>query len=460
MKHYDFDLFVIGAGSGGARAARVAAAQGVRVAVAEQSRVGGTCVNRGCIPKKLYAYAAEYASSFSQAGPFGWQAEETSFTWQKLQANKAAMIERSNKGIASMLEKSGVKIFYGQASLVDPHSLSIEGKTYTAERILLAPGGSPARPDIPGKEHLLTSDQIFELDHLPERILIVGGGYIACEFAGIFNALGVQTTQIYRGELFLRGFDQEIRTFMAEQMIRQGIDLRFNSELTAVNKTESGYQVQLNDGTTHECGLVCTATGRRPNIDKLNLDCCQIALNDSCAIKVDEFYQTSVPSIYAIGDVIDRIQLTPVAIAEAMTLMAHLYQGETKPLDYTLVPSAVFSHPNIACVGLTEAEAATQHLNIDIYSTVFTPLKHGLNQSGEKTLMKLIVDRSNDRVLGAHMAGEDAGETIQGIAVALKAGATKSDFDKTIGIHPTSAEEFVTLRTKTRSYTAGQLVKD
>lgn len=452
MTNYDYDLFVIGAGSGGVRTARMAAAEGVKVAIAEQSQPGGTCVNRGCVPKKLYLHAAEYGAGFLQAPGFGWQSQAPLFDWPTLRENKSETIAKLSGIYSKMLDDVGVEMIEGHASLCGPHQVEVEGKFYSAERILLATGSRPVMPDIPGKEHLLDSDQIFDLEQLPNRLLIVGGGYVATEFAGIFHGLGVDVTQIYRGELFLRGFDKEICEFVAEQMRNQDIDLRFNSDLKRIDKNSDGsFTATLQDGSLLQTDLILAATGREPHTDNLGLEKVGVQLGTTGAVQVDEFYQTNIPSIYALGDLIDRMQLTPIALAEGMTLVRHLYKGGSEPLDYNLVPTAVFSLPTIGCVGLTEEDALEQYPQIDVYSSNFRSLKHALSGSGERVLMKLLVDPVSDKVVGAHMAGEMAGETIQGIAVALKAGACKRDFDKTIGIHPTSAEEFVTMRSKTRT---------
>ncbi len=451
MATYDYDLFIIGAGSGGVRAARMAAAEGVKVALAEQSRTGGTCVNLGCVPKKLYVHAAEYGAGFLQAPGFGWQGQRPLFDWSTLRDNKSEAIARLNGLYEEMLEKSGAELIKGKARLLDPHRVEVAGKTYSAERILLATGSTPFVPDFPGNQYVLTSDDIFDLDQLPKRMLIVGGGYIATEFAGIFHGLGVEVTQIYRGDLFLRGFDTEIRQFVAEQMRHKGIKLHFNSDVEAIEKTGSGtYLVQLKEDSKLETDCILYATGRTPNVAGLGLENLAIEQADNGAIVVNDSFQSSVPSIYALGDLIDRMQLTPVALGEAMTLVANLYKGEQKGFDYQLIPTAVFSLPNIGTVGLTEEEAVAEYGKIDVYTANFRSLKHALSGSGERVLMKLLVDPLSDKVVGAHMAGEGAGEIIQGIAVALKAGATKTIFDQTVGIHPTSAEEFVTMRSVSR----------
>ncbi len=452
MSDYDYDLFVIGAGSGGVRTARMAAAEGVRVAVAEQSRTGGTCVNLGCVPKKLYVHAAEYGAGFAEARGFGWQSQQPTFDWATLRDNKSANIAKLNSLYEETLAKSGAELIKGTARLLGPQQIEVAGKQYRAERILLATGSQPFIPEFPGNEHVLSSDQIFDLAQLPKRMLIVGGGYIATEFAGIFHGLGVEVRQLYRGELFLRGFDREIREFVAEQMRGKGIKLHFNSDISTIEKLGNNSLVAtLADGTTVETDCALYATGRTPNIAGLNLPSAGVKMTESGAVSVDDYFQTSVPSIYALGDLIDRMQLTPVALAEAMVLVKNLYRGKTEKLDYSLIPTAVFCQPNIGTVGLTEAEAVETYPTIDIYTANFRSLKHALSGSGERVLMKLLVDPISDRVLGVHMAGEQAGEIIQGIAIALKAGATKSIFDQTIGIHPTSAEEFVTMRTVSRS---------
>lgn len=452
MSNYDYDLLVIGAGSGGVRTARMAAAEGIKVAIAEQSKPGGTCVNLGCVPKKLYVHAAEYGAGFLQAPGFGWQSQVPLLDWPILRANKTETINKLNSMYSEVLVNAGVEMLDGHARLLDAHRVTVNDKEYSAERILLATGGQPSLPEIPGREHLLSSDQIFDLERLPKRMLIVGGGYIATEFAGIFHGLGVEITQIYRKELFLRGFDTEVREFVAKQMQKKGIDLRFNCDVkNIIKQSDSSFTVSLQDGSSLQTDLILAATGRKPNTHDLGMETVGIKLDQQGAVMVDDFYQSNIPSIYALGDLIDRMQLTPVALAEGMTLVKHLYQGGAEPLDYTLIPTAVFSQPNIGTVGLTEEEAIEKYPQIDVYSTNFRSLKHALSGSGERVLMKLLVDPASDKVVGAHMAGEGAGETIQGIAIALKAGATKTDFDKTIGIHPTSAEEFVTMRSKTRT---------
>ena len=451
---YQFDLFVIGAGSGGVRAARMAAAQGVRVAVAEQDRAGGTCVNLGCVPKKLYVHAAEFGSAFDYAGGFGFHSQPAPFDWSILQQNKDGVIAQANRGLEGMLSKAGATLIKGRAVLTGPEEVTVNGTSYRAKRILITTGSRPFVPDIPGKEHLLVSDDIFTLNSLPSRALIIGGGYIATEFAGIFHGLGTAVTQAYRGDLFLRGFDDEIRTYVADHMKKKGIDLRFNCTPLRIDKSAAGtLKVTFADNSTLETDLILAATGRRPNTADLGLEQTGVEVDEQGAIIVNKEFQTSIPSIYALGDVINRLQLTPVALAEAMNLVDRLYRGIDRPLSYDLIPTAVFSTPNIGTVGLTEEQALERYSDIDVYTTEFRSLKQALSGTTERYLMKLIVDPSSDLVVGAHMAGEGAGEIIQGIAVALKAGATKTLFDQTVGIHPTSAEEFVTMRSKSRSRT-------
>jgi len=451
-RQYQYDLFVVGAGSGGVRAARMAAALGVRVAVAEQDRAGGTCVNLGCVPKKLYVHAAEHSSAFAHATGFGFNSKRPLFDWQILQQNKDSVIAQANRGLEGMLGKAGATLIKGKATITGNHEVTVEGTSYSAERILIATGSRPFVPEFSGSDLMITSDDVFALKNLPSRALIIGGGYIATEFAGIFHGLGVVVTQAYRGELFLRGFDNEIRAYVAEHMRKKDIDLRFSSQPSQIeHNTDGSLLVTFTDGSALETDLILAATGRRPNTANLGLEKAGVEFNEFGAIKVDEGFQTNVPSIYALGDVIDRMQLTPVALAEAMNLVDRLYRGKQTSLSYELIPTAVFCSPNIGTVGLTEEEAGEQYPHIDIFTTEFRSLKQALAGTTERYLMKLIVDADSDRVVGAHMAGEGAGEIIQGVAVALKAGATKAIFDQTIGIHPTSAEEFVTMRSKTRS---------
>jgi len=449
MPAYDYDLFTIGAGSGGVRASRVSANLGARAAVAEERYLGGTCVNVGCIPKKLLVYASEFGDAFEDAAGFGWSVGPRSFDWATLIANKDREIARLNEAYAKLLDEAGVDRIEGHARVVDAHTVAVDGKTYSAENILIATGSWPAMPEIPGIEHALSSNEIFHLESLPQRPLIVGGGYIAVELAGVLHGLGVQVTQLYRGPLFLRGFDDDVRSVLAEELRTAGIDLRFDARVVRIEKAASGaLRVELEDGASLDADAVIFATGRRPLIRDLGLEETGVELGPEGAVVVDAYSRSSVPSIWAIGDVTDRVDLTPVAIHEGMCLAATLFgEGPVAP-DHTNVPSAVFSQPPIASVGLTEAEARARYAEIDLYRTRFRELKQTLSGRDQKTMMKLVVDRASQRVVGAHMVGSHAGEVIQGIAIAIKCGATKAQFDATLGIHPTSAEEFVTMREK------------
>ncbi|MGZ8236795.1 MAG: glutathione-disulfide reductase [Methylobacter sp.] len=446
MTQYDYDLFVIGAGSGGVRAARMASGHGVRVAIAEQRYLGGTCVNVGCVPKKLLVYASQFQEQFDAAAGFGWMVGQSTFNWSSLIANKNQEIERLHAVYNNMLQKSGISIINGRASLLDAHTVAVDGTEYSAERILIATGGWPSVPDIPGKQHTVTSNEMFFLDQLPKRIIIVGGGYIAVEFACILHGLGVNTTICHRGDKLLRGFDEDIRDFLAHEMTGKGIKLLLNTDIEAIESAGDCFAARLIDGGKVSTDLVMYATGRTPNSTGFGVEALGIELDDEGAIKVNDDYQTNVPSIYALGDVTNRLNLTPVAIAEGMALVNKLYVNQPRPVDYDNIPTAVFSQPPIGTVGLTEAQAREKYPDIDIYQTRFTPMKNTLSGMDERTLMKMIVVRSTDRVVGMHMVGPDAPEIIQGMAVAIRAGATKAVFDSTIGIHPTAAEEFVNLR--------------
>ena len=443
---YQYDLFVIGAGSGGVRASRFAAQAGAKVAVAETKDLGGTCVNVGCIPKKLYSYAAQFNEAFSDAAGYGWSVPEATLDWAVLKKNRAQEISRLNGIYDNLIKNSGAELIRGWASIVDANTVEVDGKQYTAKHILVAPGGWPRVPDVPGKEYIITSNEVFDLEPFPKRFLIVGGGYIACEFASIFNSLGSEITLIYRGEQVLRGFDQDIRKHISNEIVKAGIDLRVQTEVAAIKKVADGYQVQFNNGDTVEVDAVMYATGRVPRTEGLGLENAGIELGDRGEIKVDENYRTNIPSIYALGDVTDRIQLTPVATGEAMVLIDQLFGNGERKLSYDYIPTAVFTHPNIGTVGYTEEEARKKFGEVVIYRSEFRALKHTLSGNSARTLMKLIIDKATDKVVGLHMIGDDAGEITQGFAVAIKAGATKADFDGTIGIHPTAAEEFVTMR--------------
>ncbi|MFJ1340727.1 glutathione-disulfide reductase [Pseudomonas caricapapayae] len=449
---YDFDLFVIGAGSGGVRAARFAAGFGAKVAVAESRYLGGTCVNVGCVPKKLLVYGAHFADDFEQAAGFGWSLEDAQFDWGQLIANKNREIERLNGIYRNLLVNSGVTLLEGHAKLTGAHEVEIDGQRYSAEHILIATGGWPQIPDIPGKELAISSNEAFFLKDLPKRVLVVGGGYIAVEFAGIFQGLGAKTSLLYRGELFLRGFDGAVRTHLKEELEKRGMDLQFNSDIQRIERQDDGsLKATLKDGRELVADCVFYATGRRPMLDNLGLENTGVELDPRGFIRVDELYQTTEPSILAIGDVIGRVQLTPVALAEGMAVARRLFKPEQyRPVDYQNIPTAVFSQPPIGTVGLTEEQALEQGHKVQIFESRFRPMKLTLTEVQEKTLMKLVVDADTDRVLGCHMVGPDAGEIIQGLGIALKAGATKQQFDETIGVHPTAAEEFVTLRTPSR----------
>ncbi|MFL7961546.1 glutathione-disulfide reductase [Pseudomonas kielensis] len=446
---YDFDLYVIGAGSGGVRAARFAAGFGAKVAVAESRYLGGTCVNVGCVPKKLLVYGAHYAEDFEQASAYGWTAGEASFDWATLIANKDQEINRLNGIYRNLLVNSGVALHEGHARLTGPHEVEINGQRHTARHILIATGGWPVIPDIPGREHAISSNEAFFLKELPKRVIVVGGGYIAVEFAGIFHGMGAQTSLLYRGELFLRGFDGAVRKHLAEELTRRGLDLQFNADIKSIEKLDDGsLRVELKDGKTLITDCVFYATGRRPMLDNLGLENTTVAVDEKGFVKVNEKYETTEPSILAIGDVIGRVQLTPVALAEGMAVARRLFKPEQYRLvDYRMIPTAVFSLPNIGTVGLTEEQAREEGHEVEIFESRFRPMKLSLTDCQERTLMKLVVDAQTDKVLGCHMVGPDAGEIVQGLAIALKAGATKRDFDETIGVHPTAAEEFVTMRT-------------
>ena len=443
----DYDLFVIGAGSGGVRAARMSAGYGARVAIAEERFLGGTCVNVGCIPKKLFAYGAHCPEDAGDAAAYGWSFAEPRLDWPALIANKNREIERLNGVYRRLLEDAGVRIFEARARLAGAHEVEVDGGAVTAETVLIATGGRPQTPPTPGIEHAIVSDDAFYLEERPDRVAVVGGGYIAVEFAGIFNGYGAQVTQLYRGPLFMRGFDMDVRTHLAEEMARKGVDIRWRAEVARIEKAGGALSVVLADGAALEADRVLYATGRAPNVADMGIEALGIAQRGNGAIVVDSRFRTSLPGVYAIGDVTDRLQLTPVAIAEAMAVAANLYDGKDLEMDYADVPTAVFSDPNVGTVGLTEEEARARYGAVDVYREIFRPLKHTMTLKQERTMMKMVVDRESDRVLGCHMVGPDAGEIVQGLAVALKCGATKAQFDATVGIHPTAAEEFVTMRT-------------
>lgn len=442
----DYDLFVLGAGSGGVRAARIAAGLGARVAVAEERHLGGTCVNVGCVPKKLLVYASHFADAFEDARGFGWNVQSPRFDWRALIANKNREIARLNGVYRRLLEGAGVAVIEARARLVDATTVAAGDRTVRARHVLVATGGRPVVPAVPGAEHVITSNEAFFLDDLPGRVVIVGGGYIAVEFAGIFAGLGARVHQLYRGSLFLRGFDDDIRTTLADEMRKKGIDLRFETTVERITRRGDERLVALASGETIACDLVLYATGRAPNTADLGLEAAGVRLDGNGAVVVDAYSRSSVESIFAVGDCTDRLNLTPVAIREGQAVAWTLFGAKPTTADHTGVPTAVFSQPPAATVGLTEAEARAGHARVDVYRTAFRPMKHTLTGRDEKTMIKLVVDAETDRVLGAHMVGADAPEIIQGIAIALKCGARKADFDATVGIHPTAAEEFVTLR--------------
>ena len=444
----DYDLVVIGAGSGGVRLARMASQAGARVAIVESADLGGTCVNVGCVPKKLFVYGAHVREDIEDARGYGFDVSDDAirFGWATLRDNKTSEIRRLNDIYRRLIDNAGVTLIEGTARIEDAGTVRVDGRAVTTERITIATGSQPVVPEIPGSEHALVSDHMFYLDSLPDTATVWGGGYIAVEFAGILAGLGVRTTLIYRGERFLRGFDGDIRNHVAQEMAGKGIDLRFNTNIESITKAGDGYELALSDGSTHGTGLVLAATGRVPRTSGLGLEAVGVETDEGGAIITDDQFRTSVPGIHALGDVIGTPQLTPVAIEQAMVMVDQLYGTGLKSMDYTNIPTAVFCQPPIGTVGLTEEEAREAGHSVAIYRTSFRPMKHTLSGREEKALMKLVVDPDTDRVLGAHMVGPEAGEMMQGIAVALKAGATKTVFDATVGIHPTSAEEFVTMR--------------
>lgn len=448
MSTYDYDLFVIGVGSGGVRAARMSAHYGARVATAEEKYMGGTCVNVGCIPKKLFVYASHYHDDFSEARGYGWQSHQPDFDWSTLLANKDKEILRLNGIYEGLLEDAGVTHFDGRARILDAHTIMVGDEQVTTDKILIATGGWPTKQAIPGAEHIITSNEAFYLESLPKRALILGGGYIAVEFAGIYAGLGVQTELAYRGPLFLRGFDDDVRHLVRSELEKKNITISFDSTLASVEQMPSGaLRAAFEDGRIIETDMILAATGRKPAVADLGLETVNVAQRENGAIIVDDRYQTSEPNIFALGDVTDRIQLTPVAIQEAMCFASTQFAGKPQVMDYTDIATAVFCQPNIATVGLTEAEARDEYPAIRVYRSQFRPLKHTLSGSEEQSLMKVLVDDATDRVVGIHMVGAEAGEIIQGLAVAMKTGVTKTIMDQTVGIHPTAAEEFVTMRT-------------
>jgi glutathione reductase (NADPH) len=429
----------------------MAAQRGARVAVAEDAPLGGTCVNLGCIPKKLYSFAAHYAEAFEEAHGFGWPVQAPAFDWATLKANRAREITRLNAVYGQLLDGAGVTLLRGRARLVATNAVEVNGATYRARHLLVATGGRPVVPELPGRELAVTSNEVFDLPEFPKRLVVVGGGYIACEFASIFRGLGAQVTQLYRGEQVLRGFDDDVRRFLAAEMGKKGVDLRTHADVQRIERAAGALRVTLRSGDVLDADAVLYATGRRPNTAGLGLQEHGVALDASGAVVVDGQFRTNVAGVYALGDVIDRVQLTPVALAEAMVLVDQLFGDGRRSIDYELIPTAVFTHPSVGTIGLGEAQARERFGAVRIFKSEFRALKHTLSGSTERTFMKLVVDAASDRVVGLHMVGADAGETVQGFAVAMKAGATKAQFDATIGIHPTAAEEFVTMREEAKA---------
>jgi len=445
---YEFDLFTIGAGSGGVAGSRRAASYGAKVGICEDSRVGGTCVIRGCVPKKLLVYGAHVADDIADAKGYGWDIPQATFDWPSLIRAKNREIDRLNGIYLKMLADAGVTLIEGRGRLVDAHTVDIGGRKVTAERILIATGGYPTLPDTPGIKHAITSNEALELAELPKRIVIVGAGYIAVEFAGIFQALGADVTLVVRRDIPLRGFDQDVRAHLAEELTGRGMHILSGTLVERIEKVSGGLEVRLNNGQVLPCDQILYATGRAPNTSTLGLAEAGVKTDENGAVLVDEWSVTSVPNIYAVGDVTNKHNLTPVAIAEARALVETLYNGNPTSFDPSNIPTAVFSQPPVATVGLSEQQAREAGKQVDIYRSKFRPMRNTLSGRQEKTLMKLVVDRDSDRVLGCHMVGPDAAEIMQGLAIALQCGATKRQFDRTVGIHPTAAEEFVTMRDK------------
>jgi glutathione reductase (NADPH) len=448
MSSFDFDLFVIGGGSGGVRAARVAAQHGAKVALAEHDRIGGTCVIRGCVPKKLFVYASRFAECFEDAIGFGWTTERVTFDWPTLLANKDMEIERLSKAYIRTLEAAGVDIIHQRAELEDGHTVKLaDGHKVRTRIVLIATGASPLVPhNLPGRELIITSNQAFHLDRLPRRMAIVGGGYIALEFAGIFSGMGVETVVIHRGEQILRGFDADLRSGLATEMKKKGIEIMTKTDVKSVERSGDGVRLTLNDGRALGAGMAMYAVGRIPNTLDLGLDKAKVEVTPHAAVKVDSYSQSSSPSVYAIGDVTNRRNLTPVAIREGHAFADTVFGDRKTAVDHLNIPSAVFSQPEIGTVGLTEEEARRQLDKTAVYKTSFRPMKHTLSGRDERTLMKLIVDGLTDKVVGCHIMGEGASELAQVLAIVIRTGATKADFDATIALHPTAAEELVTLR--------------
>ncbi len=443
---FDYDLFVIGAGSGGVRASRISASYGAKVAVAEEYRVGGTCVIRGCVPKKLLVYASHFSEDFHLAEGFGWTVGERKFDWKTLIARKDAEIDRLNGLYINTLNGAGVEVINGRATVEGPNTVRVGDKTYTAKKILVAVGGWPSMPDVPGIEHAMTSNEALHFEEHAKRIVVVGGGYIAVEFAGIFNGMGSEVIQLYRGEQILRGFDDDLRERLAREMTGKGIDRRLGTNITNIEKTDDGVRLTLTDGSTLDADAVMYATGRVPKTEGLGLEKAGVEMDRSGAVKVDAYSRSNVESIFAVGDVTNREQLTPVAIKEGHAFALTEFGGVEQSAEHDAIPSAVFSQPPIGTVGLSEEQAREKYGEIEVFTSDFKPMKHTIGGSEERAFTKLIVDKATDVVVGAHMIGIDAAEIIQGIGIAVKAGLTKAQFDSTVAVHPSSAEEFVLMR--------------
>jgi len=449
--NFDYDLFVIGGGSGGVRAARVAAQGGANVALAEEDRYGGTCVIRGCVPKKLMVFASEYAGMVEDAQSYGWDVKAGDFSWDSFRGKMYAELDRLEGIYRKLLNGNGVETFDQRATVADAHTVRLaDGTEKTAKHILVAVGGRPTKPEIPGIELAITSNEIFHLDKLPKSMLIVGGGYIASEFAGIMNGMGVKTTQFYRGDQILRGFDDEARTHVANEMIERGVDLQLNTNAVSLVKEGDQIRVTDTDGVEHLYDQVMFATGRAPNTDGLGLEALGVELGRKAEIIVDDYSQTAVPSIYAVGDVTDRANLTPVAIREGMAFVETVFNGNPTKPDHELIPTAIFTQPEMGTVGLSEEDARAQEA-IEVYATSFKPMQQSFAGRSEKVLMKLIVSQATRKVLGCHIVAPGAGEMIQLAGIAVKMGATKEDFDRTVAVHPTMSEELVTMKTPTRT---------
>jgi glutathione reductase (NADPH) len=449
MARYDFDLFTIGGGSGGVAASRRAGAHGARVGLCEDRDVGGTCVHRGCVPKKLLVYGSHFHEEFQDAAGYGWTVPEPTFDWSKLLAAKNQELDRLKGVYGRLLRDSGVTLVEGRGRLVDAHTVEVAGKRYTAERILVATGSRPFLPqDVKGIEHAVTSDEALSFPELPKRLVIVGGGYIGVELACVFQGLGAKVTMVLRSPTVLSGFDIDVRAFLTEELRKKGIELQTDTFIRDIEKRDGGVSLLTRGGDTLEADAVLYATGRVPKTRGLGLEEAGVKLDSRGAVCVDEWSRTSVENIFAVGDVTDRINLTPVAIAEGRAMAETLFNNNPVKMDHTNVPSAVFSQPPVACVGLTEREARERHGKVDVYVSSFKPMKHTLSGRNERTMMKLVVARESGQVLGCHMVGADAPEIIQGLAVAVKCGVTKAVLDSTVGIHPTAAEEFVTMRDK------------